>query len=314
MVFHGMPRFALVLSVLGMGNGASLKNISSSEAYDEDLAIDLARYSAVAICRPDQVASWTLSSSCSAELSSFQVVNTYVVDGGGPFSNNVGFAYLGIDTARELVIASFKGSNDTMDWIHDIEGGEFDFSSCALRSGDSVGTVHSGFCAYYQGIAALGVAEDFVTLARSYPSYTAVSTGHSLGATAAALLAFDAYGLSTGSVAPALYTYGMPRTGDHEFAVELGTRASPSFRLTHWKDTVPHLPLVCPFAVTLSGCPYHTATEIFYVEDSSSYTVCDGSGEDSSCSYQFPVVVTDGNDHCSYFEGTIGSICGDCCA
>ena len=36
-------------------------------------------------------------------------------------------------------------------------------------------------------------------------------------------------------------------------------------------------------------------------------------GEDGACSDQF-LVDYGVNDHCSYFESTIGSICGTCCA
>ena len=286
---------------------------SSTDACATSPSIRSARYSSVAYCEPNEVAAWTLSSACSDTLSSFAVNKTFAVEDGGPFSNNAGFAYLGVDSARELVIASFKGSNDTADWIQDFIGGEFDFSSCALLSGASVGTVHSGFCKYYVDLAKLGLAADFVALSRAHPTFRAVSTGHSLGATAAVLLAYDAYALSGGDVVPTLYTYGQPRVGDYSFSQELASRVATSYRLTHWRDTVPHLPLECPFGVKLRSCPYHAATEIFYVEDSSSYTVCDGSGEDGSCSDQFVVdyVVS---DHCSYLESSIGSICGTCCA
>ena len=77
---------------------------------------------------------------------------------------------LGVDSARELVVAAFKGSNDTADWVQDFSGGEFDFSSCALPSGESVGTVHAGFCEYYVDIAELGLVADFVALAQAHPT------------------------------------------------------------------------------------------------------------------------------------------------
>ena len=48
-------------------------------------------------------------------------------------------------------------------------------------------------------------------------------------------------------------------------------------RITHYKDVVPHLP------PKWTGY-YHTATEIYLnTESGSSYIICNGSGEDSSC-------------------------------
>ena len=56
---------------------------------------------------------------------------------------------------------------------------------------------------------------------------------------------------------------------------------SVSWRVTHWQDPVPHLPL------RMMGFT-HVSTEVFYNENSTEYRVCDGSGEDKSCSNNFP--------------------------
>ena len=51
----------------------------------------------------------------------------------------------------------------------------------------------------------------------------------------------------------------------------------PAFRVTHYKDPVPHLPLEA------MGF-HHTAREVYYAQWNNDYTVCDGSGEDGGCS------------------------------
>lgn len=225
------------------------------------------------------------------------------------FGNNAGFGYIGLDHGRGWVVAAFKGSNDTADWIEDIEGGEYSISSCEMSSGTSVGNVHSGFCKYYTNLADLGIASDYLALLEAYPSYLPVITGHSLGATAAVLLAYDIGTLSGGSSLPLLYTFGLPRVGNYDFSLQVAQVTQGAYRLTHNRDMVPHLPKCCAGCSTSSRCPYHTATEVFYkgdVDIGESYAICDGSGEDSSCSNGQLDYST--SDHCEYY----GDICGEC--
>jgi len=54
------------------------------------------------------------------------------------------------------------------------------------------------------------------------------------------------------------------------------------------KDIVPHLP-------TKAMNFHHVATEVWYVEDFSSYQVCDGTGEDPNCSDS--VIIPSISDH-----------------
>jgi len=78
-----------------------------------------------------------------------------------------------------------------------------------------------------------------------------------------------------------------------------------SYRLTHHRDPVPHVPLQ-------SMGFQHVGTEVFYDEDNDSYKVCDGSGEDSSCSNQY-WAETSISDHLSYLHppltGEISRLC-----
>lgn len=74
------------------------------------------------------------------------------------------------------------------------------------------------------------------------------------------------------------------------------------YRVVHWDDPVPHLP---PEATGFA----HVPTEIFYVEDQSTYTVCNSTnGEDGTCSDSriFPFSVP---DHRSYLKYNISTSC-----
>lgn len=119
-------------------------------------------------------------------------------------------------------------------------------------------------------------------------------TGHSLGAAVAALCAVElgASSQSLGFPIAGVYTYGEPRVGNDQFAKFYMTGTQVSWRVTHWRDIVPHLP---PEAFGF----HHTATEVWYTEDQNNYTVCDDSGEDPTCADQlFEAVSID--DHLLY--------------
>ena len=42
-----------------------------------------------------------------------------------------------------------KGSNETGDFVMDLQGGEFSFNDCKI-GGNNFGKVHDGFCGYYK--------------------------------------------------------------------------------------------------------------------------------------------------------------------
>jgi len=80
------------------------------------------------------------------------------------------------------------------------------------------------------------------------------------------------------------YTFGQPRVGNRAFVSALnfllGSRAR-IHRVTHSMDPVPHLPFM------FMGFR-HLAFEIYYDgATTDGYTVCDGSGEDWTCSNQW---------------------------
>ena len=68
--------------------------------------------------------------------------------------------------------------------------------------------------------------------------------------------------------------------------------------VTHWRDVVPHLPL-------LAMDFYHIATEVWYSEPFVLIKVCDGSGEDPTCSDSLQIDLSV-SDHLNYFNHSMG--------
>lgn len=79
---------------------------------------------------------------------------------------------------------------------------------------------------------------------------------------------------------PLTVTFGEPRSGNKAFADHVDNTVATRYRVTHWKDIVPHAP------PEFSNF-HHTSLEIFYQSNSESWKQCNGSGEDKSCADQF---------------------------
>ncbi|XP_053402688.1 lipase ZK262.3-like [Mercenaria mercenaria] len=135
-----------------------------------------------------------------------------------------------------------------------------------------------------------GVNASVTSLLKTYPTYDIVITGHSLGGALASLAAVS---LVYHRVVPvsrmSLYTFGSPRVGDKEYALNHDQLVNNSWRVVHNRDIVSHLP-TCNL---ITGCtfptngPYHHRTEIFYpnvtMNKGSLYVHCKGD-DDDNCS------------------------------
>ena len=163
-------------------------------------------------------------------------------------------------------------------------------------------------------------------LISTYPSYKVWVTGHSLGGAIASLastvIATEGKTTKTNLI---LYTFGQPRVGNYDYALKHDRFVPISFRVTHYRDPVVHLP-TCKKVVPLvcyaySGGPYHHGKEIFYNRESmtkySSYKNCRGLpyNEDLGCSNKFSVwskclspwgIKKCINDHHVYFGIRVG--------
>merc|ERR1712093_376657 len=103
-------------------------------------------------------------------------------------------------------------------------------------------------------------------------------TGHSLGAAEAGIAMFDLK--NEGYDIVETYTFGQPRVGDETFvkAFEQEFSNIETWRITHADDPVVHLPF------EFMGFQ-HITTEAYYKDTvADKVKICDGSGEDQSCS------------------------------
>ena len=130
-------------------------------------------------------------------------------------------------------------------------------------------------------------------------------TGHSLGASLASVCAIHLH--QRGVFLDSAVTFGSPRTGNSVFAdwyhrVIYNFTRYP-FRVTHYRDPIIHLP---PYG--LSGLHFHhVAREVFFSkQEGDSHKICDGSGEDHTCSLGWTPIPSS-RDHLNYMGMELGS-------
>ena len=148
-------------------------------------------------------------------------------------------------------------------------------------------------------------------LAVKNPSYQIWVTGHSLGAAMASLASTW---LAYYNVAPRkniiLYTFGMPRVGNYDYALQHDQLVNNSWRVVNSNDIIPHFPFVVGAPSKLRG-PYHHGVEVFYSEEAvsvnSTHRECHGKpyNEDATCSFSEKKLSI--LRHLEYFSIRVGS-------
>jgi predicted lipase len=200
--------------------------------------------------------------------------------------------YIGYQPDIKAIVVSFRGSEDFQNWLSDLEVIRVDYPLCEKCS------VHKGFYHAEQAVYS-GILGEIKRLRGQYPSYDIVSTGHSLGAALATLVALDLGNDGFNNVK--LYNYGSPRLFNQaaaNYASASGSGISIKARRTHYKDIVVHSPMHSMGFV-------HTTGEIYEDGPSSTYPDynggplknCDGE-EDPSCADQWSF--TSASDHLLY--------------
>ena len=145
-------------------------------------------------------------------------------------------------------------------------------------------------------------------LSKQYDTKKIILTGHSSGAATSTLMAFnleiDYYKHQYEMYS--LITFGSPRIGNLEFVNLFKNYNFISYRITHYNDIVPHLPL--------ESLGYnHIPQEVWYNEDNTKYKICnDYYIEDDECSNScYPLNCDSISDHKYYLNITFG-IEGSC--
>ena len=105
------------------------------------------------------------------------------------------------------------------------------------------------------------------------------------------------------------YTFGMPRVGNYDYALQHDRLVNDSWRVVNDDDLVPHFPSLVSLSV-LNG-PYHHGVEAFYSETATSvyskHRECNGKpyNEDATCS--FSEVTRSIARHKEYFSIPVGT-------
>ena len=216
-----------------------------------------------------------------------------IFDGGG------GRAVVGYDRQEKTLFVAFRGSEHVPNWINNLKFVKIH----PWESLPDVG-VDSGFFDWYLSLRP-GLLGNLTSAAARFKSSRVRLTGHSAGSAPAVFLAFElARGLFENvSLAVAdVTTFGSPRLGDGHFVESYADAGLSETRVTHYRDCVPHLPLDDMFWLGYA----HLPTEVYYDEDSTVATVCDGSGEDASCSDNC-TLCTSVADHLYYLNVSLGA-------
>ena len=245
-----VAQFSLLLVIAShaasLGLGALSAYGNATRGYDEGRAKLFMFLSAAAYCDADQINSWGCKPCKLAGLS--LQARTFI--------NGSTQCFVGYADSLDQVIVSFRGSHSIQDWITNLN-----FPQTAAYPSCDGCKVHEGFFDSWLSVEEEAVAE-VQRLLKLHPKAEVFVTGHSLGAALAALCAAE-LGASTHSMQDnigGVYTYGQPRVGNKQFAHFYNTGKHVSWRVTHWHDPVPHLPL------EWQGF-WHTATEVFYNEN-----------------------------------------------
>jgi predicted lipase len=216
-----------------------------------------------------------------------------IFDGGG------GRAVVGYDHQEKTLFVAFRGSENVPNWINNLKFVKIH----PWESLPDVG-VDSGFFDWYLALRP-GLLGNLTSAAARFKSSRVRLTGHSAGSAPAVFLAFElARGLFENvSLAVAdVTTFGSPRLGDDHFVESYADAGLSETRVTHYRDCVPHLPLDDMFWLGYA----HLPTEVYYDEASTVATVCDGSGEDASCSDNC-TLCTSVADHLYYLNVSLGA-------
>lgn len=151
---------------------------------------------------------------------------------------------------------------------------------------------HSGFYRAERAVSD-AVTRGVQDLLLQYPTFTVVVTGHSLGGALATLIALTLIKVISNPVQ--LINYGSPRVGNKNFAVFASDTIQTRYRVTHYRDIVPHLPWTERF-VHISG--------EWYEDEDGNLHECSGY-EDRHCSYQWYYLTEE--DHLVYLGFKISS-------
>ncbi|XP_042516258.1 lipase-like isoform X2 [Macadamia integrifolia] len=210
-------------------------------------------------------------------------------------------AFVGVAQDLNAIVIAFRGTQEhsIQNWIEDLFWKQLDLNYPGMPDA----MVHHGFySAYHNTTIRLGVLDAVKTAKELYGDIGVMVTGHSMGGAMASFCALD-LAVNHGVRIVQFMTFGQPRVGNAAFASYFTKHVPNTIRVTNDHDVIPHLP---PYYSYFSKKTYkHFPTEVWLYNvgfGSLVYEVekvCDGSGEDPTCSRS--VTGNSISDHTMYF-------------
>ena len=219
-------------------------------------------------------------------------------------SGNECSAYVAISDPLKAIILAFRGSMD-FDQAFKVFLKTLITPKESFLGGEVQSYWKRGFEELWPSMEA-----EVKTLVSNNPSYQVWVTGHSLGGTMASMAStWLSYYKVLARKNIILYTFGMPRVGNYNYAFQHDQLVNNSWRVVNYDDAVPHFPTFLPKVV---NGPYHHGVEAYYrvkaTSPYSSHKECHGKpyNEDVSCSFS-TVPDLDFQNHIIYFGVPVGT-------
>lgn len=246
--------------------------------YDVKKSQEWAVFASVAYCPKTCLQNWNCKTSAHETLTDVSYIVYNLTQAPG---------YIGYNPSRNAIIVSFRGSQNIQNWIENFNFEKVPYVYCLKCE------IHSGFYADYLAVAGQ-ISAKVQNILNKHPNAKIVATGHSLGGAIAMITAMELRRIFY-NIEVEIHTFGAPRIGDVQLARHINNKIPNIYRVIHNKDIVPHLPPDLP-----EFNYHHSAYEIFWNSDFTSYKTCSDTGEDKSCSNQYFPNYTTG-DHDTYF-------------
>ncbi|RDX69141.1 hypothetical protein CR513_51782, partial [Mucuna pruriens] len=277
--------------------------------YNHTLATILVEYaSAVYLSDLTELFTWTCSR-CDGLTKGFEIIEL-VVD-----VEHCLQAFVGVAEDPHAIIIAFRGTNEhsLQNWIEDLYWKQHDINYPGMDDA----MVHRGFYTAYHNTTIRPAILDAVERAKKfYGDIQIIATGHSMGGAMASFCVLDLT-VNQNEKNVQVMTFGQPRIGNAAFASLYSNLVPNTIRVTNGHDIVPHLP---PYYYYLPQKTYHhfprenlrscglqvwlynigLGSLVYSVEK-----ICDGSGEDPSCSRS--VSGKSIADHLVYYGVDMGS-------
>ncbi|XP_057806006.1 lipase-like isoform X2 [Salvia miltiorrhiza] len=264
--------------------------------YNHTAARIVVQYaSAVYLSDLTELFTWTCSR-CDGFIEDFEIVEL-IVD-----VKRCLQAFVGVAADLNATVIAFRGTQETslQNWVEDLFWKQLDTSYPGVEDAK----VHHGFySAYHNTTLRPGVISAIRKVKAFYGDIKVIVTGHSMGGAMASFCGLDLR-LSLGEQNVQVMTFGQPRIGNAAFASYYNQVVPDTIRVTNGHDVVPHLP---PYYHYFPQKTYHHfPREVWLYSNDGSMVekVCDGSGEDPTCSRS--VSGRSISDHLTYYGVHMG--------